>query len=94
MGKQKFLKVHSVDEGFGRINFKYLNEQGYNVYYCLQEYSHGFLKFYRCSQDGEPSHEVPSSGFIFQLPNPLVHGDTTLMKLVWSFINKSNGDIK
>jgi hypothetical protein len=52
------FKIHSTDHGFCRINYVTRNEKNERLYYCLQQSSHTAVSLYRCTQDGEPSHEV------------------------------------
>jgi hypothetical protein len=89
----KFLKVHSVNEGFCRVNFTCQNKKNEKLFYCLQESKENgvkFLTFYRSSKDLEPSHPIDSTEFIFQYPNPILHGNTELINMVWEYIDNHN----
>lgn len=53
------FSYHSMDPGFCRIYYTYTNAEKKKSVYCFQDEGDRFggVKFYSCSQDGEPSYE-------------------------------------
>lgn len=70
----KIMRYHSTDEGNCRVYYTTMSEGKQRLIYCLYEAERGVLKLYRCSQDGEPSHEVGSEGRIFHFPKCAARG--------------------
>lgn len=53
------LKVHSIDSGFCRVYYHARNNDGESVWYCLQDEGKNIgLRFYRCTDDGEPCYPI------------------------------------
>ena len=70
------LKFEHEDHGFCRVMFSRRFED-HKFLYCWQEESRGFYKFYRCSSDGEPSHEVTGfAGVLAKKLTPINPGET------------------
>lgn len=76
------MKIHSIDEGFCRINYVGLNRFKQKVYYCLMD--NGYcgkinINLYRSTQELEPEYpvriKVPAKE-IFELPE----GNSELIK--------------
>lgn len=55
------LKFEHENNDFCRVMFSRKFE-GNKFFYCWQEEAKGSFEFYRCSQDGEPSHKVTGWG--------------------------------
>lgn len=68
------LKIHSIDNGFCRINYVGKNTDNQNVYYCLQDEGQDGIHLYRSTCDLEPSHECNAIASIFEVPT----GDTQI----------------
>lgn len=62
------LKIHSIDNGFCRINYTGKNSLNQTIYYCLQEEHPNDIRCYRSSQDLEPSHECVAKAAAFEVP--------------------------
>lgn len=59
-------KLDGVNYGLCRVYYK-RNQ----LNYCFQEEFPGVFSFYRCCQEGEPSHLIPlNSNFLAGLPVP------------------------
>lgn len=56
--EMKLVNDYAYGFGLGHCQVTYIskNDKGQKLVYCLQEH-HG-IRLMRCSQDGEPSHEV------------------------------------
>lgn len=48
------LKFHSLDSGFCRVYYQYINPKGDKFLYCMQPDHDKTWRLYRCSMDGEP----------------------------------------
>lgn len=90
------LKIHSIDSGFCRIYYKTNNQHGQKILYCLQDEggSHGGIKLYRCTEEGEPSHEVSFKNDVyFELPSDdhggIDYGEDKLKALCHDWIMKN-----
>lgn len=61
------MKFHSTDHGFCRVYYK----RGRNLF-CLQdEGGHCGVLLYACTSEGEPSHQVKTTGLTFEpIPDP------------------------
>jgi len=65
------MKFHSEDNGNCRVYYK-----GEKRLYCWQDegsWGRTYWRFYRCSKDGEPSHEITSPK---EMPPPPGHTPT------------------
>lgn len=80
------LQKTQTHEDFCQINYYMQNDDRQKVYYCLQDNGpkYGGVKFLRCSQDYEASHEVTFSNFNVEFEKP--QGDTELESNVREFI--------
>ena len=82
------MKLHSVDQGFCRINYVTKNADNRTIYYCIQEDSCGtdpITTVYRCTQDGEPDYPVSFKGRLKEL-FPLAPGNTAMEHRINNFI--------
>lgn len=83
---EPYFKFHAEDHGFCRVYYRGRNGK----LYCYQDEGYGDQhdwKFYVCSSDGEPSHEVkPVDGTI-----PLAPGDTQTGRDLNAFLEKKRG---
>lgn len=66
--KGKLLKIHSIDNGFCRVNYIGVNQSNQKVYYCLQDEGTDDIHLYRSSDDLEPSHICHAEAHIFEVP--------------------------
>lgn len=88
--KQVKLKLHPYFEnwtGHCQITYTAKNDHNETIVYCLQDNGEKFggVRLMRCSQDGEPSHEVKfrkDVKALFEKPQ----GDSRLEKLIVSWI--------
>jgi hypothetical protein len=74
---KKDFKIHSIDNGFCRVNYMAKNAAGQTVFYCLQDEGKewGGVICYRCtSDDFEPDYEICYSKDRFEIPA----GDTAI----------------
>lgn len=79
------LKESHFHEGHCQITYTCKNDNNEKIVYCIQEHFHNVCRFMRCSQDGEPSHEVTFKEPVeIERPN----NDTNLRKVVNEFIDK------
>lgn len=76
------LKLHSHPEDNGNCRV-YYKTASRNLY-CWQLEGPQQFKFYRCSRDGEPSHEVK---FPNSLPFPA--GETSIGRELIDYLNKN-----
>lgn len=85
---KKKLTIHSVDNGFCRINYKAKNNNNETIYYCLQDEgaAHGGVLCYRSTQDMEPSHQVKGNRELFEVPA----GDSAIEKAVREYLTKED----
>lgn len=68
--EQTAPKLDGVDYGMCRVYYS-----RNKLLYCFQEEFPGIFHFYRCSQDGEPSHQLPlTQSFLAGLPVPEQEG--------------------
>ncbi len=80
------MRFHSTDEDHCRVYYTTRNKNNERLIYCLQQADNaGEIKFYRCSEDGEPSHEVSTEGCIFHFPKCVDKANPTKLEL---FINQ------
>ena len=88
----KQFKYFGEDSGFCRIDYKYINDKGQVFYYCFQDEgeNYGGIRFLRCTQDGEPSHEVTPREWNFEP----VKGNSELANKVREFILKKQSEVK
>ncbi len=78
------MKLHkNQDTGFCRITYLCKNDAGETLIYCLQD--NNGIRLMRCSQDGEPMHEVTFKKVRaeFERPEPI----SELEKLVNNWID-------
>jgi hypothetical protein len=56
----KPLKIHSIDNGFCRVNYSTKNPAGETVFYCLQDEGarYGGVCCYRSTKELEPDYPV------------------------------------
>lgn len=97
--EQKIVKLslHPYFErhtGHCQITYTAKNDAGQTVVYCLQDNGKNFggVRLMRCSQDGEPSHEVTFDKKykpVFEKPT----GDSELEQLVREWIDKNQEKI-
>lgn len=55
------FKYDYTESGFCRVHFKTKHPKGHMLFYCIMEETKDTVGFYRCTQDGEPSHTVSFS---------------------------------
>jgi len=82
----KAFWVHSVDNGFCRVNYVTRNPKGPRLFYCLQDEgnAHGGVICYRCSHDFEPSHAVEHPKILFEIPE----GNSDIEQIVRDYLTK------
>lgn len=82
--KAKDFKIIGIDNGFCRVEYSAVNPQGQKVYYCLQDEGVGYggVICYRCSRDGEPSHQVRYVKDRFEVPT----GDSSIEVTVREYL--------
>ncbi len=80
MNKEKTFKIHSIDNGFCRVNYTAINADGKTIYYCLQDEgtNYGGVICYRCSGDFEPSYEMKYNCNRFEIPMGNSHIEITV----------------
>jgi hypothetical protein len=84
--KKDFL-IHSIDNGFCRVNYKAKNSAGEIVFYCLQDEGqrYGGVACYRCSKDFEPEYPIFTFRYDqFEIPT----GDTQIEIAVREYLTK------
>lgn len=76
------MTLHSVDNGFCRVYYNYVNSQGQKLLYCLQDEgeNYGGVKCYRCSKDGEPDYTVTPKGVTFEKPTGTTETEKAVLK--------------
>lgn len=74
--------------GHCQITYTTKNEAGQRLVYCLQDNGERFggVRLMRCTQDGEPSHEVKFTHIIAQFERP--PEDSKLEELVNAWIDR------
>jgi hypothetical protein len=68
---EKDFKIHSIDNGFCRVNYKIKNADGKTVFYCLQDEgkTYGGVICYRCADsDFEPDYPIKYHKDRFEVP--------------------------
>lgn len=84
---EKRMKIRSIDNGFCRVNYIALNDEGQKGYFCIQDEGQGIFITYRCSYDNEPMYEVYGRKSAFEVPR----GDTRIERDVRKYLQL--GDI-
>lgn len=82
------LEFKNTDTGFARIYYTENNGRKKPFLYCFQESFRGVFALYRCSLDGEPSHEVSLSNI-----ETIEHPDESALKkafMAWGHDNNLN----
>ena len=83
------LTFEHEDNGFCRVMFSRKLEDK-KFFYCWMEEAKGTFQFYRCSQDGEPSHRVNGWGGVPAInQTPFNPGETNTGKALNAFILKN-----
>lgn len=82
--KDKDFKIHSIDNGFCRVNYTAENSAGQTLIYCLQDEgaNYGGVVCYRCSGDFEPNYEIKYGKDRFEVPT----GDSDIEKVVREYL--------
>jgi hypothetical protein len=85
----KTFKIHSIDNGFCRVNYKGKTRVEGTRCYCLQDEgkNYGGVILYRCSRDWEPNYPItlhPQLRKQFEVPA----GDTQIEIAVREFLTK------
>lgn len=75
--------------GHCQVTYESLNERRQRLIYCLQLHFDG-VRLMRCSQDGEPSHEVSFSKVRVKFEKPT--GDSKTERMVRAWIEKHEGE--
>ena len=86
--KEKTFKIHSLDNGYCRVNYVARNEEGVKVYYCLQDegVNYGGVTCYRCGDDDfEPDYQIKYSRDRFEVPV----GDSAIEVVVRSYLQET-----
>ena len=90
------MKLHPDWQNYtGHCQITYIskNDDGQKIVHCLQEYDG--IRFMRCSQDGEPSHEIIINDFSeVQFKFELPPGDSRLEVLCRDWIFNYEGGKK
>jgi len=70
MNGSKDFKIHSIDNGYCRVNYTAVNSAGQKIYYCLQDEgtNYGGILCYRSSSDQEPDYLITYSRDRFEIP--------------------------
>lgn len=88
MIKMKLANDRVYSEGLGHCQVTYYskNDQGQKIVYCLQWQGKEDVRLMRCSQDGEPSHEVKFKD-IADFERPKADKDSRLEKSINKWID-------
>ena len=80
------MKIHSVDNGFCKVNYKTKNAVGETIYYCLMDsgVNHGGVQCYRTCRMFEPSYVVTCNHELFEVPT----GDTQVEIAVRKYLTE------
>lgn len=86
---KKDFQIHSIDNGFCRVNYTGKNRGDGTRFYCLQDegVNHGGVILYRSSSDWEPSYPVtlhPHLRSRFEIPT----GDSAIEIAVREYLTK------
>ena len=83
---KKDFTIHSINNGFCRVNYKAKNNAGETVYYCLQDEgkNHGGVICYRCSIDFEPAYRASYNRNQFEIPI----GNSDIEKVVREYLTE------
>ena len=86
MNETKTFRIHSIDNGFCRVNYVAKNAQGHLVYYCLQDEgaNYGGVVCYRCCKEFEPSYRMDYQRKLFEVPT----GDSSIESIVREYLTK------
>lgn len=78
------MKIHSIDNGFCRVNYVKKNNQNQLIHCCIQDDGRGGgVNVYRQTKDGEPQNKIiPVRYDIFQIPT----GDSAIEIIVRDFL--------
>jgi hypothetical protein len=84
----KTFKIHSIDNGFCRVNYKAVNYKGETIFYCLQDEGKlwGGVICYRCSKDFEPDYQMRYPRDQFEVPT----GDSAIEIAVREYLTKES----
>lgn len=78
------MKIHSIDNGFCRINYTLRTESGAIFHYCLQEEYLGVVVAYASTLDWEPSHLIDTEKVEFEIPT----GNSTIEVIVRKYLQE------
>ena len=83
---EKTFKIHSIDNGYCRVNYSAVNEDGETIYYCLQDegLAYGGIICYRCSKDFEPDYLMRYHPSRFEVPT----GNSTIEIAVRNYLQE------
>ncbi len=86
MNKEKTFKIHSIDNGFCRVNYIAKNNDNKQIYYCLQDEGIGYggVCCYHCSNDFEPSYLIKYNRNRFEIPK----GNSAIEIIVRNYLNQ------
>jgi hypothetical protein len=84
----KDFTIHSIDNGFCRVNYKAVNAAGETIFYCLQDEGkrYGGVICYRSTKDFEPNYPIGYSRDRFEVPT----GDSDIEKVIRDYLTKEN----
>jgi len=84
--RPKDFTIHSIDNGFCRVNYKAKNCAGETVFYCLQDEgkNYGGVVCYRCSRDFEPNYSIKYNRNRFEVPT----GNSDIEIVVREYLTK------
>lgn len=83
---KKDFTIHSIDNGYCRVNYKAVNSAGQTIFYCLQDEgeNYGGVICYRCSSDFEPQYPMNYRKEQFEVPT----GDSAIETVVRDYLTK------
>ena len=81
------FKIYDINEGHCQVTYATRNDEGQRIYYCLQNDFGDHVKFFRCTQEGEPQSECTIKAKIkMEVPT----GDSKLEKLCRRYIAEND----
>ena len=75
----KDFKIHHIDTGFCRVNYKAINSDGQTIFYCLQDEGDEVV-CYRSSKDFEPDYQINYEKHRFEVPTGNTDIEITVRK--------------
>ncbi len=78
------MKIHTIDNGFCRINYKWRAESGEWYYFCLQDEGNGQVIAYSSTSEEEPCSPIKTEKVDFEIPT----GNSTIEIIIREWLLK------